>query len=118
MARVAHAYHLPLSDVYGWAHSDLVAAVASIVADAERCSGCGLTEDDAWHVAAELYTCPTCEDRDRKLESLRDEKSKAGWRSRFVQLLTHDERMDVSSAARFTKKGAEARARWRRESRV
>lgn len=89
-----------------------------MVADSERCGGCGLTGDDAWHVEAELYTCPTCEDRDRGLESLREMKSTAGWRSRFRQLLTEGERMNVSSAVRFTREGAETRARWRRQRKV
>ena len=102
-----------MSDVYRWDHHDLVAAVASLVADAERCPGCGLTDTDAWWVEAELVTCPTCEDRDRQLGRLRDMKNTAGWRARFRQLTTPDDSMLHSAAARLTQKGAEARARWR-----
>jgi hypothetical protein len=105
-----------VSEVYGWAHSDLVAAVASVVADAERCPGCGLTDSDAWWVESELVTCPTCEDRDRKLGQLRDMKSTAGWRAKFRQLTTVEDSMLYSAAARFTQAGAEARDRWRRTS--
>jgi len=116
--RVAHLYCIPVGDVYRWEHSDLVAAVASLVAEADRCPGCGLTETDAWWVAAELATCPTCEDRDRQFETLRDMKSTAGWRAKFVQLDDVEDSMQYSSAVRFTLAGAEARARWRREHRM
>lgn len=117
VAKVAHTYRLSVSDVYRWPHSDLVAAVTSLVADAERCPGCGLAEADQRWVAADLVTCPTCEDRDRQLEQLRDMKSTAGWRSRFRQLATVDESMLESSWARFTLPGARARDAWRREHR-
>lgn len=106
-----------MSDVYRWPHSDLVAAVASLVADAERCPGCGLSEPDQRWVAADLVVCPTCEDRDRQLEQLRDMKSTAGWRARFRQLTTVDESMIESSWSRFTIAGARARDAWRREHR-
>lgn len=112
-ARVAHTYRVSVSDVYRWTHSDLVAAVTSLVSDAERCPGCGLSDADAWWVAAELVTCPTCEDRDRQLEQLRDMKQTAGWRARFRQLASVDESMMESAAARFTLAGAQARHRWR-----
>ena len=117
VVRVAHMYRLPVSAVYDWSMSDLVAAVTSIVNEAERCAGCGLSDGDRRWVAAELVTCPACEDRDRQLDQLRDMKSTAGWRARFRQLTTVDESMLESSWARFTIDGARARAKWRSESR-
>jgi hypothetical protein len=106
-----------VSDVYGWPHSDLVAAVASIVADAERCPACGLNSDEAWWVEAELHQCPTCEDRDRQLATLKDMKNTAGWRARFDQITTVEESVEYSSAARFTLEGARRRAEARRRRR-
>lgn len=117
MCRVAHEYHLPVSTVYAWPHSDLVAAVASMVGDTDRCPGCGLTDDQQTWVAAELVSCPTCEDRDRLLESLRKEKSTAGLRARFRQLVTVEDAMELSSAARFTLAGAQRRAKFRQQRR-
>lgn len=117
VARVAHSYQRAVSDVYSWPHSDLVAAVASLVSDAHRCPGCGLAESDQRWVAADLVTCPTCEDRDRQLESLREMKSTAGWRARFRQLATVSESMLESSWARFTIDGARAREAYRKEHR-
>ena len=117
VTRVAHMYRLPVSAVYGWSMSDLVAAVTSIVNEAERCPGCGLSDSDRRWVAAELVTCPACEDRDRQLDQLRDMKSTAGWRARFRQLTSVDESMLESSWARFTIDGARARAKWRSEHR-
>jgi len=108
--RVAHTYRIPVGDVYRWPHSDLAAAVASLVADAGRCPGCGLSDTDAWWVAADLVQCPTCEDRDRQLNQLHDVKERAGWRSKFRQLSSWDESLLESSAARFTLTGAKARA--------
>lgn len=83
--------------------------------ETDRCPGCGLTDTDAWWVAAEIVSCPTCEDRDRLTKSLHDQKQTAGLRVRFDQLATVDESMTESAAARFTLAGAEARARWRRQ---
>ena len=118
MTRIAHTYRLPASTVYAWPHSDLVSAVASIVAEAERCPGCGLTDTDAWWVTAELVRCPTCEDRDRLNESLRKESSTAGLRATFEHLTTVEESMLESSAARYTLAGAQARHRWRQQRRL
>ena len=117
-ARVAHNYQLPVGDVYRWAHSDLVAAVASLGADAERCPGCGLSESETHWVAAELVTCPSCEDRDRQLKQLDGTKDRAGWRSKFRQLATVEESVLESSAARFTLAGARARAAFIRAMRT
>lgn len=77
-----------------------------------------MTDTDAWWVAAEIVSCPTCEDRDRLTKSLRDQKSTEGLRVTFDRLTTQDESMMESSAVRFTLAGAEARARYRRERRV
>jgi hypothetical protein len=103
--------------VYDWPHSDLVAAVASVVFEAEKCPGCGLTENDAWWVAAEPVMCPTCEDRDRINESLRKEKSTAGVRVKFVQLPDVEASVLDSSASRYTLEGARRRDAWRRQHR-
>lgn len=110
MSRIAHLYRLPVSTVYGWPHSDLVAAVASLVIDSERCPGCGMDETQAWWVEAELVRCPTCEDRDRLLESVRDQKSTAGMRARFSPIVDVEEAEEFSSAARYTLEGARRRA--------
>jgi len=106
-----------VSTVAEWVPSDVTAAVVSMLDEANRCPGCGLTEADAWHVEAELHKCVTCEDRDRKAEELRDSKQRAGWRVRFARL-DPDEAVEWSAAARFTLEGAEARARARRERRL
>lgn len=113
VTRVAHTYRLPITAVYDWPHSDLVAAVASIVSDAERCPGCGLTDTDAWWVAADLVRCPTCEDRDRLLDSIRKEKSTHGIRATFTTLESEEESVMESAAARYTLAGAQARSRYR-----
>jgi hypothetical protein len=104
---------MSVTEVAEWSHSDLVAAVASIIDERERCPGCGLTPDDAWHVCAELVLCPTCEDRDKKWEGFPEKASRAGWRSKFVPLVTEAERMIDSSASRYTLEGRQAFKRWR-----
>lgn len=112
-AKVAHMYRLPVTTVAAWPHSDLVAAVTSLVDELERCPGCGLSEGDAWHVTADLSWCPTCADRDRQLKKLHDLSDAGGWRARFRQLTTEPELMLESSAVRYTPEGAAARKRWR-----
>lgn len=98
--------------MYRWPHSDLVAAVTSIVGDAARCQGCGLTGEETRWVAAELVSCPACEDRDRQLKQLESAKERAGWRATFRALKTVEESVLDSSAARYTKDGAVERHRW------
>jgi hypothetical protein len=109
---------MAVSDVYSWPHADLVAAVTSVAAEAERCPGCGLTEGEAWWVESELHQCPTCESRDRELDRLKDMKSTAGWRARFAQLATVEESEEYSAAARFTLEGAKRRAEARKRRRA
>ena len=88
--------------------------MASIVDERERCPGCNMTPDDAWHVAAEQHRCPTCAERDRIVESLSAYPgSRAGWRARFRQLFTEQERMTESAAVWWTEAGAKARQAWR-----
>jgi len=110
---VAHRYRLPVSAVYGWPHSDLVAAVASIVAERDRCPGCGLTDDETWWVKAELERCPACEDRDHRAREILDSKRSEGLHVTFTPLESVDESELESSAARFTLEGAKRRARRR-----
>jgi len=83
------------------------------MADVNRCHGCNLTVEESWWVMAELDSCPTCEDRDRIIEGLRDQKSTAGLKTTFTALTTLDESQQVSSAARLTRAGAEQRHRLR-----
>ena len=106
--RVANAYRLPVSVVKGWEWPDLVAAVADLVNEQNRCGGCGLTADDAWVVAAELSRCATCADRDTKRKEIPAEHPE-GWRVGFVPVLDQLGVHVDSSAARNTPDGMLAR---------
>ena len=65
---------------------------------------------------ADLAWCPTCADRDDRLEKLRDQKKTGGWRAKFIQLSTEQEQMTASSWALYTPEGAASRKRWRESS--
>jgi hypothetical protein len=57
-------YRLPVIDVLAWSSHDLVAAVASIVADAERCPDCGVAPDEWEWTDVETYRCVVCQARE------------------------------------------------------
>ena len=100
---------MPVSTVAGWGHTDLVEAVASMVAESARCPSCGLTEDQAWWVAAELERCPSCEDRDRVTDSIGKNTNRAGLRVSFTPLTDETDSVLLSSAGRYTAEGARRR---------
>ena len=100
---------MPVSVVADWPHSDLVEAVASIVAERERCPSCNLTDEQAWWVAAELDRCPTCEDRDSLIRTLPEKANRDGLRVQYTQLTDEEESVQYSSAARFTLEGSKKR---------
>jgi len=97
--------------VEGWPDRSRVAAAASLIADTERCPGCGLTGDDAWTHTAQLEHCPTCEQRDRLTDVPAD---RAGRRVRFRMLTSETERMTESAAVGYTLEGRKAQVAWRR----
>lgn len=90
-------------------------AVASIIAEAERCPSCNLTADNAWWVAAQLDRCPTCEDRDTLTSSLGDKANRNGLRVIYAPLETVEQSVRFSSAGRFTEEGGRRRRQWQRE---
>ena len=101
---------LPVSVVRSWAWPDLVAAVADIIDDQNRCSGCGLSEDDTWWVAAELCRCPSCADRDLKRKTLKGDGLE-GWRVEFRQVEDMLGSLTESASARNTPEGMLQRKR-------
>lgn len=91
----------------GWPERSRAAAINSIRQEAERCGGCGLTPDDAWHVLAVSYDCPTCHDRDVLNDELvgPNYQRRPGLRTRFE----YTPHKHVSSASLYSLEGSEYR---------
>ena len=100
-----------------WLPADLTAAVAAIAEEGRRCQGCGFDENDAWHVAADTWQCPTCQDRDMAITERTDPKTgrPPGLRPFWVPMETTEERVRYSAASRLTRHGRELAAMWRRQ---